>query len=70
MHAVVVKVTVNEAKVALSVLRDQAVPRVSQAPGFVTGYWTRRENGGLSMIVFDSEDAAKAATELVVHPVS
>ena len=66
MHAVVVKVTVNEAEVALSVLRDQAVPRVSQAPGFVTGYWTRRENGGLSMIVFDSEDAAKAATELVL----
>ena len=64
MHAVVVKVTVNEAEVALSVLRDQAVPRVSQAPGFVTGYWTRRENGGLSM--FDSEDAAKTATELVL----
>jgi hypothetical protein len=41
MHAVVVKVTVNEAEVALSVLRDQVVPRVSQAPGFVTGYWTR-----------------------------
>jgi hypothetical protein len=66
MHAVVVKVTVNEAEVALSALRDQVVPRVSQAPGFVTGYWTRRENGGLSMIVFDSEDAAKAATELVL----
>jgi hypothetical protein len=32
----------------------------TQAPGFVAGYWTRREDSdkGLSMIVFESEDAA------------
>jgi len=65
MHAVVVKVTIHDTEGAQSALQDRVVPRVSQAPGFVTGYWTRKENGGLSMIVFDSEDAANAASELM-----
>ena len=65
MHAVVVKVTIHDAEGGLSALREQLVPRVSQAPGFVTGYWTRKDNGGLSMIVFDSEDAANTASELL-----
>src|SRR5437764_4914735 len=63
MHAVVVNVSIDEPDADLGVLREEVVPRVSQAPGFVTGYWTRRGNTGLSMIVFDSEDAANAATE-------
>lgn len=42
------------------------MPRVSQAPGFVAGYWTRKANTGLSMIVFGSEAAAIAATELLI----
>ena len=41
------------------------VPRVSQAPGFVTGYWTRKDNSGLSLIVFESEDAARAVSEQI-----
>ena len=65
MHAVVVNVSIDEPDADLGVLREEVVPRVSQAPGFVTGYWTRRGNTGLSMIVFDSEDAANAATERV-----
>jgi hypothetical protein len=65
MHAVVVKVTVNDVEAAQSVLREETVPAVSQIPGFVAGYWTRKDNTGLSMIVFDSEDAATAASERV-----
>ena len=65
MHAVVVKVTIHDDEGALSALQDRVVPGVSQAPGFVTGYWTRKDNGGLSMIMFDSEDAANAASELL-----
>lgn len=63
MHALVVKVTVNDEEPALAALRDEVVPRVSQAPGFVNGYWTRSpdNNRGLSMILFESEDAAEAA---------
>lgn len=64
MHAVVVKVTIHDDEGAQSALRDRVVPRMSQAAGFVTGYWTRKDNGGLSMIVFDSEDDANAASEL------
>jgi hypothetical protein len=65
MHAVVVTVTINDGEAATSQLREQVVPGVSQAPGFVAGYWTRADDGGLSMVVFDSEDAAKAVSERV-----
>ena len=65
MHAVVVNLTIDEPEADLRALRDQVVPQISQAPGFVAGYWTRKGDGGLSLIVFDSEDAANAATELV-----
>jgi len=65
MHAVVVRVTVNDLEGSEAVLREQVVPRVSQAPGFVAAYWTRKDNGGLSMSVWESEDAANAASEMV-----
>jgi hypothetical protein len=65
MHAVVVKVKVNDPEAAQSHLREQVVPGVSQLPGFVAGYWTRKDNNGLSMVIFDSEDAAKGASERV-----
>jgi hypothetical protein len=40
-------------------------PEASQAPGFIIGYWTRKGNAGLSMIVFGSEDAATGAADRV-----
>jgi len=65
MHAVVVRVTVNDLEGSEAVLREQVVPRVAQAPGFVAAYWTRKDNGGLSMSVWESEDAANSASEMV-----
>ena len=65
MHAVVVRVTINDLESSESVLREQVVPRMSQAPGFVAGYWTRKDNGGLSMSVWETEEAARTASELV-----
>ena len=65
MHGVIVKVTINDGEAATSSLREDVVPRVSQAPGFVTGYWTRKDNSGLSLIVFESEDAARAVSEQI-----
>src|SRR5919109_1069716 len=65
VHAVVVKVNINDEGAADRALRDEVVPRVKQAPGFVAGYWTRKANTGLSMAVFESEDAAKQAAERV-----
>lgn len=65
MHAVVVKVTIGDREAAESALREQVVPRASQAPGFVAGYWTRKDNTGLSMVVFESEEAANNMSEQV-----
>ena len=65
MHAVVVKVTLSDPEGSTGPLREQVVPRASQAPGFIAGYWTRKENTGLSMVVFESEDAANGASEQV-----
>jgi hypothetical protein len=65
MHAVVVRVRISEEGAALAALRDQVVPQISQAPGFVAGYWTRQDNTGLSMIVFESEDTARGASERI-----
>ena len=63
MHAVVVTVTLNDVEAAQSHLSEQVVPGVSQAPGFVAGYWTRKDDSGLAMVVFESEEAAKAMSE-------
>ena len=70
MHAVVVSVTVSDDEAARRFLRDELVPRVSQAPGFVAGYWVRLEGGdqGRSTIVFESEDAARAVADQVAAP--
>jgi hypothetical protein len=61
MHAVVVRVNIDDSEGATARLRDEVVPRVSQAPGFVAGYWTRKGNTGLSMLVFESEETATDA---------
>lgn len=65
MHAVVVTVTVKDGEAATESLRNEIVPRVKQAPGFVAGYWVRIEGGdkGRSTVVFESEDDARAAAE-------
>ena len=45
MHAVVVHVTIKgDIETSVSQLREQVVPGASQAPGFVAGYWTRKES--------------------------
>ena len=65
MHAVVVTVTISDHEVAESHLRENVVPGVSQAPGFVAGYWTRKDDSGVAMVLFESEDAAQAMSERV-----
>ena len=66
MHAVVVKVTLHDRDAAQAVLHERVIPAVSKAPGFVAGYWTTsKDNKGLSMLVFESEDAATGASQMV-----
>ena len=71
MHAVVVSVTVNDGQAATTYLRDEIVPRVSQAPGFVAGYWVRLESGsgGRAVIVCESEEVARGmASQIEAAP--
>jgi hypothetical protein len=72
MHAVVVKVSIQDDETSLKYLRENIVPGVSQAPGFVAGYWVRLEGGdeGNSVVVFESEDAARAAAAQIRQSVS
>lgn len=65
MYAVVVKVTMSDREAALHELREKVVPGVAKAPGFVCGHWTRKDNTGLSMVIFESEEAANAMSERV-----
>ena len=65
MHAVVVRVTVHDREAAEAELHDKVIPQVSQAPGFVAGYWTRKDDTGMSMMIFESEDAATGASERI-----
>ena len=69
MHAVIVSVTVNDGEAATANLRNEVVPRVKQAPGFVAGYWVRVGDGdkGRGTIVFESEDAARAVADQVTQ---
>jgi hypothetical protein len=67
VHAVLVRVTIQDFETAKKGLKENVVPAVSQAPGFVAGYWTRSEDGGngIGMIVFESEDAARTASGMI-----
>ena len=64
MHALMFKVTIHEREEADRLLHEEFVPGLSQAPGFVAGYWVQvGENQGTSVIVFDSEDAVRRIAE-------
>jgi hypothetical protein len=69
MYALVVRVTIHNADRTREVLNNQVVPQASGAPGFKAGYWTWPTGGGelngLSMIIFDSEENARAAGDRV-----
>ena len=69
MHAVVTSVRIADREKAEGFLREQVLPRVSQAPGFVAGYWTNVGGDcGASMAVYESEEAAKQSVEQFVAP--
>jgi hypothetical protein len=66
MHAVLVTVTIHDFEQGRAFLTEEIVPRVSQAPGFVAGYWVRaQEDQGRSVIVFDSEEAARTVADQI-----
>ena len=66
MHAVIVSVTINNPDEALNYLKSDIVPRVSQAPGFVAGYWYGDgQTTGNATIILDSEESANGLAEMI-----
>ena len=65
MHAVVVRLTIDDVDRDDQLLEQQVVPTASGAAGFVAGYWTRSGDSGLSMVVYESEEAARAVAEQI-----
>lgn len=66
MHAVIVDVSVADVEGAQGELHERVVPMVSKMPGFVAGFWMEAGAGkGHSVVVFESEGAARAMAERV-----
>ena len=64
MYAVVGRSTIGDFDQARKFLREEGIPRLSQMPGFVSGHWVRLgEDTGASMIIFETEEAARTAKE-------
>lgn len=69
MHAVIVDVRIEDPESSQAGLQNEVVPSVSKAPGFKAGYWVHVGEGrGHSVVIFESEEAAKAAAERVSPP--
>lgn len=68
MHAVLVEVDTSgqpDREVGLKNLREELVPRISQAAGFQAGYWLRplEDAKGTSLVLFDTRESAEAASQ-------
>jgi hypothetical protein len=67
MHAVLIEVDTSgqpDREAGLEYLREEVVPRISQAPGFQAGYWLRptEDAKGTALVLFDSEENAQSAS--------
>ena len=69
MYALVTRVTIHDPEHVRETLNGQIVPQTSSAPGFKSGYWTWSTGGselnGLAMMIFDSEENARATGERI-----
>jgi hypothetical protein len=63
MYGVVTRVTVNDGESATQNLRENIIPRVKEAQGFKNGYWLRKDNSGMSVVLCESEEDARALAE-------
>ncbi len=67
MHVVYVEVGIRPGRTEESInsLKENIVPRVKQAPGFVKGTWFGNDQTGHSLMLFESEDQARGMAEMV-----
>jgi hypothetical protein len=69
-HAVVIEVQLDDAEAeGLQLLNERIIPHVKELPGFQSGTWMATdENVGMGVVIFDSEDHARAAESDVQPP--
>jgi hypothetical protein len=69
MHAVIVQVRIdgNREEKARTTLHEMVVPRARALPGFASGTWLRAldGDGGRGVLLFESEETARAAVEQI-----
>lgn len=68
MHAIVFRIEIHDQKEADRLLHEEFVPGMSQAPGFVGGYWVTSGDKGTSVIVFESEEAVQRVMDSADPP--
>lgn len=59
----VVQIDPGRNSAAVQMLRDQLIPQVKQAPGFVRGTWFGNDESGHGLVVFDTQEQAEQATQ-------
>lgn len=66
-HAVFVKVKIAAGRHADSVkgLKEDVIPMVKQAPGFIRGTWFGDEQAGHGLMLFSSEEQARQVVSMV-----
>ena len=70
-NVVFVNIDATQADPARRGLHNQVIPRVSQTPGFVAGYWLEPLDGkGISVTLWESEQAARKAAGRIQPPSS
>lgn len=72
MFALVVEVAIeaNRTADAEKMLNEIVVPAVKATPGFVSGTWLQSDDGltGTTILLFDTEEAARAAAANAPRP--
>lgn len=67
MYVVYAKVGIRpgRAEEAINSLKENIIPRVKQAPGFVKGTWYGNDQTGHGLTLFESEDQAQGMAKTV-----
>jgi hypothetical protein len=61
MWAAVVSVEIEDGDKSAQMLKEQVIPGVKAAPGFISGVWVNVDkHHGTSIVVFDTEENARA----------
>ena len=69
MYAVFTVVEIDKTKsdmaAAIQSLKDDIIPQLKQAPGFVRGTWFGNDATGHSVVLFDTQEQASQTTQEV-----